>query len=200
MVKQIEDWKYVLLDTGVIIDYLILPERITKNEKHRKRVENTHKLFKYFADTSNECRKVLFVTAITLAELRKNIGEETILKNIVSLFNTADVTFVDFTKEMAMQIHTHMNLLDKEPHLNSFLKKLSNDLNKEKVYQASGWVSDDLKIIATAKFFKGKIDAVLTGDEKTFLPIAERFEIPVVNTFNLPKDMFGEIDVKREFH
>ena len=42
MVKQIEDWKYVLLDTGVIIDYLILPERITKNEKHRKRVENTH--------------------------------------------------------------------------------------------------------------------------------------------------------------
>lgn len=199
MVKQIEDWKYVLLDTGVIIDYLTLPERITKNENHKKRVEKTHKLFKYFSDASNESKRVLFITAITLAELRKNIGDDTLLKNIVSLFNTSDVTFIDFTKEMAMQIHSHMNLFDKEPHLNSFLADLTQELNKEQVYQASGWVSDDLKIVATAKFFKGKIDAVLTGDGKTFLPVAKRFEIPVIYTFNLPEDIFGEIDVRKEF-
>jgi hypothetical protein len=120
MIKQIEDWKSILLDTGVIIDYLTLPERITKNDKHKKRVENTHKLFKYFSETSLENKRILFVTAITLSELRKRIGDETILKTIVSLFNTSTVLFVDFTKEMAMQIHTHIDLIKADSHLNSF--------------------------------------------------------------------------------
>jgi hypothetical protein len=126
--------------------------------------------------------------------------DPTILDVLISIFNSSDVVFVDFTKEMAMQIHTHMNLLEKEPNLNKFLKALSTDLNKSDIYQASGWVSDDLKIVATARFFKGKIDVVLTGDGKTFVPLAKRFGVPVINTMSLPKDLFDGIDVRRGFN
>lgn len=197
MPKPIEDWKNILLDTSVIIDFLMTPERVVKNDVVKNKVENTHKLFKYFEDSANDNKRTLFISSITLSELRKIGIDTSILEVLVNLFNSSDVVFVDFTKEMAMQIHTHMGLLEKEPHLNKFIKDLTTDLNKSDVYQASGWVSDDLKIVATAKFFKGKIDVVLTGDGKTFVPLAQRFEIPVVNTMELPKDLFDGLDTSR---
>ncbi len=200
MTKPIEDWKNVLLDTSVIIDYLMIPERVINNDSVKQRVLDTHKLFKYFEDSANDSKRTLFITSITLSELRKLSIDTTILDVLVSLFNSSDVVFVDFTKEMALQIHTHMNLLEKEPHLNKFLKDLTTDLNKSDIYQASGWVSDDLKIVATAKFFKGKIDVVLTGDGKTFVPLAQRFDVPVINTMSLPKDMFNAIDVRKSLN
>jgi len=196
MTKPIEDWKNVLLDTSVIIDFLMIPERIINNDVAKNKVQNTHKLFKYFEDSASDNKRTLFITAITLSELRKITTDTTVIDILVNLFSSSDVVFVDFTKEMAMQIHTHMDLLGKEPHLNKFLKDLTTDLNKSDVYQASGWVSDDLKIVATAKFFKGKIDVVLTGDGKTFVPLAQRFDVPVVNTMSLPKDLFDGIDVR----
>lgn len=196
MVKQISDWKNILLDTSVIIDYIMNPEKITNNDKVKTKIVNTHKLFEYFNSTFNDTKRTFFISAITLSELRKKImHERSILESLLLIFNSSDVVFVDFTKDMAMQIHTHQEQLEQDPHLNKFLKELETELNKDGIYQASGWVSDDLKIVATAKFFKGKIDAVLTGDEKTFVPIAERFGIPVVNTFKLPLDMFDQLDV-----
>lgn len=200
MTKQISDWKNILIDTSVVIDYLMTPERISNNENAKKRVEKTHLLFDYFQSTVGDVRRTLYISAITLSELCKLSNDKPILDTIVSLFNCSDIVFVDFTKEMAMQIHTHLDLLDKDPNLNSFIKNLSNELNKEGVYQASGWVSDDLKIVATGKFFKGKIDVVITGDGKTFVPLAERFEIPVVNTFKLPLTMFNQLEVNTAFN
>ncbi len=196
MVKQISDWKNILLDTSVIIDYIMNPEKITNNDKVKNKIINTHKLFEYFNSTVSETKRTFFISAITLSELRKKLMPHiSILESLLSIFNSSDLVFVDFTKEMAMQIHTHQEFLEQDPHLNKFLKELETELNKDGIYQASGWVSDDLKIVATAKFFKGKIDAVLTGDEKTFVPIAERFDIPVVNTFKLPLDMFNQLNV-----
>lgn len=196
MVKQISDWKNILLDTSVIIDYIMNPEKIKNNDKVKTKIVNTHKLFEYFNSTVNDTKRTFFISAITLSELRKKVmHDRSILESLLLIFNSSDLVFVDFTKEMAMQIHTHQEQLEQDPHLNKFLKELETDLNKDGIYQASGWVSDDLKIVATAKFFKGKIDAVLTGDEKTFVPIAERFGIPVVNTFKLPLDMFDQLDV-----
>lgn len=200
MTKQISDWKHILLDTSVVIDYLMTPERISNNENAKKRVEKTHLLFDYFHSTVNDIKRTLYISAITLSELRKLSNDKTILETLVSLFNCSDIVFVDFTKEMAMQIHTHLDLLDKDPNLNSLVKNLSNELNKEGVYQASGWVADDLKIVATGKFFKGKIDVVITGDGKTFVPLAQRFEIPVVNTFKLPVTIFNQLEVNTAFN
>ena len=200
MIKQISDWKNILLDTSVIIDYLMTPNRILNNNKAKKRIEKTHLLFDYFNSTVNESKRTLYISAITLSELRKLSNERTVLETLINLFSCSDIVFVDFTKEMSMQIHTHLDLLDKDPNLNSFIKNLSTELNKEGIYQASGWVSDDLKIVATAKFFKGKIDVVITGDGKTFVPIAERFEVPVVNTFELPLDIFSQLEVNIAFH
>jgi hypothetical protein len=195
MIKQISDWKHILLDTSVIIDYLMIPERISNNENAKTRVEKTHLLFDYFRSTIHDLKRTLYISAITLSELRKLSNDASILETLMNLFNCSDIVFVDYTKEMAMQIHAHVDLIGKDPNLNSFVKNLGTELNKDGVYQASGWVADDLKIVATAKFFKGKIDVVITGDRKTFIPLAERFEIPVVNTFKLPLTMFKELDV-----
>ena len=199
MIKPIEDWKTVLLDTSVIIDYITDPERIVDNATRKNKIIDTHKLFTYFDESSMAGKKrSLFISSITLAELRKIESETTIVEYLMNLFNTSEVFCIDFSTEMAIPIHQHIDIPN-DKHLNSFIKELSDDLNRTGVYHASGWVSDDLKIVATAKYFKTRIDAVLTGDTRSFLPLAERFEVPVVNTASLPKDLFEEIDVTKSF-
>lgn len=57
---------------------------------------------------------------------------------------------------------------------------------------ARKWIDDDVKIAGTAKMVR-KLDALLTGDYKTFLPVAKQLGLPVYYTKDIPVDMFGEL-------
>jgi hypothetical protein len=39
-----------------------------------------------------------------------------------------------------------------------------------------------------------KLDVILTADKKTFSPICVQLDIPFVETSNLPKDLFDDIN------
>jgi AMMECR1 domain-containing protein len=41
--KKIDDWKYILLDTSFIIDYLSDPERFNNNSKKKENIEISKK-------------------------------------------------------------------------------------------------------------------------------------------------------------
>ncbi|MFK5855391.1 MAG: hypothetical protein QM503_04610 [Bacteroidota bacterium] len=193
MIKPIKEWKKVFLDTTVIIDFLLSPDRFEKNPSVKQRITATHKLLEYLI--SNPKDEVYFyISAVTLAELTK-IGESgTLDDQLLELFSGSNIVFVDYTCETAIDINTNLKKYLPNYSVNQFLGKLES-IKKDggEFYQARQWVNDDLKISSVANSLK-YIDVVLTGDNKTFVPIANMMNLPVLYTQNIPFDMFGEVD------
>ena len=196
--KPIKEWKYVFLDTSVIIDFLQNPEKHAKNPIVQKRIALTQKLINNLGASNNGSRCLFYVSAVSLSELIKSSRPENIAQEVALIFNTSDVVFVDFTKNIAnfLQRSLENYLPDGQKH--TFIKQLEKELNDKNVYNARQWVSDDLKIAATASTVK-KLDALLTADKNTFYPIAEKLEIPCLVTEDIPLDLFGELDTEHVF-
>ncbi|WP_020600302.1 type II toxin-antitoxin system VapC family toxin [Spirosoma panaciterrae] len=194
--KPISEWRNIFLDTSVIIDFLQKPEKFGKNPPVQKRIEFVHQIMAILGsgNSGNGSRR-FYVSAITVAEL-KHLQRPHTTKDIVNIFNGADVMFIDFTKDIALLLNNSLekNLSSdqiKQWKANLVAAKLSDDQH----VSARQWISDDMKIIASVKAVKN-IDVVLTCDHKTFKPITDRFEVPclTMNEEEFPHDMFGAIN------
>lgn len=199
-ISKIEEWKHIFLDTSVIIDFLLDPKRFDKNPDHQKRILLTKKLFDYFElNSTKEDRYIFYVSAITVSELTKKINDLHIVNEIIQMFSCADVTFVDFTKEIASQISKNIsNYLPNGTHINQLLAQFEKQINDNTIINSRNWVSDDLKIVVSAKYLK-KLDVILTADKNTFIPIAELLELPVLNTAKLQLDLFDNINLEAAY-
>ena len=194
-VEPIEKWKYIFLDTSVIIDLLLDANKFDKNVPVKKRINDTKKLFKYFSDSNTFLEKqyVFYVSAISVSELTANLDKDLILV-LLRLFSAGDLTFVDFTKDIALTITNNIKQYLPNFSINQFVSQLEKELKDDNtVFNKRNWIIDDLKIASSAKSLK-KLDVVLTADKKTFSPICIKLEIPHVETSNLPKDLFDDIN------
>jgi hypothetical protein len=196
-VKSISEWRYIFLDTSVVIDLFQNPDRLEKNPKHQKRVLDTLKLFQYF-EKSKEVKKknyVFYISAITVSELTADL-EIDLLEILLEIFKSGELTFVDFTKEIAFSISKNVREFVPKYSYNQLIKYLENNLkNENSITNSRNWIEDDLKIACSAQLLR-KLDIVLTADEKTFSPICENLDIPYQKTSHLPKDMFDDINDK----
>ena len=194
-VEPIEKWKYIFLDTSVIIDLLLDANKFDKNVPVKKRINDTKKLFKYFSNSNTFLEKqyVFYVSAISVSELTANLDKDLILV-LLRLFSAGDLTFVDFTKDIALTITNNIKQYLPNFSINQFVSQLEKELKDDNtVFNKRNWIIDDLKIASSAKSLK-KLDVVLTADKKTFSPICIKLEIPYVETSNLPKDLFDDIN------
>jgi hypothetical protein len=194
MVDSISTWKYIFLDTSVIIDLLQNPEKLEKNKKHQKRVIDTQKLFNYFkmSKESSDTKYIFYISSVTVSELTLINNE--LFNILLQLFSSGDLTFVDFTKEIAFNISKNVKDFVPKYSYNQLVSHIKKNIAKENsIVNTRNWVEDDLKIACSAKILN-RLDVVLTADEKTFSPICDNLKIPYVKTSNLPKDMFDEID------
>lgn len=194
-VEPIEKWKYIFLDTSVIIDLLLDANKFNKNIHVQKRINDTKKLFKYFSDSNTFLEKqyVFYISAITVSELTANLDKDLTLV-LLRLFSAGDLTFVDFTKDIALIITNNIKQYLPNYSINQFISQLEKKLKDDNtVFNKRNWIIDDLKIASSAKSLK-KLDVVLTADKKTFSPICVQLDIPFVETSNLPKDLFDDIN------
>lgn len=195
----ISNWRYIFLDTSVIIDLLQNPEKLKKNKKHYDRVTDTKKLFKYFDLSKEKSNKkfIFYISSITVAELTVDLGTD-LYELLLNLFKSGDLTFVDFTKEIAFSISKNVREFVPDYSYNQLVSHLQKNIKDENsITNTRNWIEDDLKIACSANLLN-KLDIVLTADEKTFSPICEKLNIPHITTSNLPKDLFDEIsDISR---
>ena len=190
MIDKIENWEHIFLDTSVIIDLFVNSDSLINNKPVQERVINTQKLFDYF----NKVDKTFtfYVSAITIAEMTRG-NKEKLIDALFVFFGNSNLTFVDYTKEIAIQISKNIKEYIPEYNYNQLISQLKKEIkNDTDVINARNWITDDLKIVSSAKSLN-KIDVVLTADKKTFVPIAERLKLPILQTNNLPKDLFNDI-------
>jgi len=196
-VEPIEKWKFIFLDTSVIIDLLLDAKKFDKNIPVQNRINDTKKLFKYFNDSNIYSKKqyVFYVSAITVSELTAKLDNDLILV-LLKLFSSGDLTFVDFTKDIALTITNDIKNYLPNHSYNQFISRLKKELKDDNsAFSKRSWIIDDLKIASSAKSLK-QLDVVLTADKKTFSPICLQLNLPFVETSNLPKDLFDEISTK----
>jgi len=195
MIKPIKEWKYIFLDTNIIIDLITNPSVHNKNIPVKNRIENTHKLFSYLRNSTNQKSTdyIFYISAITISELTINIEDENLFQYISNLLNSNNVTFVDYTKNIAHNINRKIKDYLPSKDRKSFINELSKKVD-ESPFNKRNWIIDDLKIASSAKFLK-KLDVVISNDIKTFKPICEVLELPFITPVNLPQDLFGDIDL-----
>lgn len=196
--KPVKDWKHIFLDTSFIIDYLADPNKQRKNIVYQQRIDLVHQLMGILGNyevSDKQEKRNFYISAVTIAELRK-LSPSNIAKDLVLLFNTGDVTFIDFTKDIALKINQHLEdyLPDGQKH--QFIAYLEKESKAKQIGNARQWISDDLKIAACAKSVKN-LDVVLTSDKNTFRLIADTLELPCISMFKeeFESDLFGYISV-----
>ena len=201
--KPIKDWRYIFIDTSTILDFIKIPARFSKNPAEQTRIELAHKIIRALEEveksrTDKKQRIVLYVSAISLFEIRQLEKDKTVYDTIVQLFSNFDVTIISFNKKSAEALTIGLDEVLPDAQKKHYLKSLAVQREKDIPAQnAKEWISDDLKILACAKSLpKDKLDVILTGDIRTFQPIADALELPCLPTYQkyLPTDLFGELD------
>jgi hypothetical protein len=192
------DWQHILIDTSILIDYFSDAERYNKDLIVKKRIETTKSVINALAnlDLPENKPRSIYISSVTIGELRKLPildNAQLIAEALIGMY----VIFVDYSKKVATDLLFNLEKYLPDGKKFQFIAHLEKILKTEGVASARQWIEDDMKIAACAKSLK-RIDAVLTSDVRTFLPIAELMELPCISMSeeNFPKDMFGELDLR----
>lgn len=196
-VKPIKEWKNIFMDTSFIIDYLKDASRFDKNPIEKQRILLCQAIIDKLYLKSNNNNKIQFhISVVTISELIKNTPNNDVAKEIIRLFNGIDIVYHAYTLSIASFINKKIQDCLPDSQKFQFRKQLEDALKKSNVMNAKEWVSNDLKIVATASFIKD-IDVVLSTDKKIFYAIAEKLDLPCLLVYedHIPKDLFGDIDI-----
>lgn len=194
-VKAISSCQHILIDTSFIIDVLSDPDRYKKDVVTQERIELAHKVFEELSlPRPKELKCMFYISAVTIGELRKNIADN-IAKDLVTLFHTGDITFIDYTKDIALLLNRSLEEALPDGQKYQLIRYHEELLRKGGFVNARQWVSDDLKIIASAKAIKG-LDVILTSDRRTFKALADKLGVPCLSMFkeDLSFDLFGNLE------
>jgi hypothetical protein len=195
-IGNISDWKYILLDTSFIIDYLSNPDKLEKNPIKYENCILAKQIMDLLSLKKDDNRPVFYVSSITIGEL-KRLETQSITKKIISCFSCGDVTILPYGKSEAEILNKTVFDWKKEKQPNVTLKQLEEDCKKNGCANFRVWINDDMKILSCVKSLhdRKRLDVILTSDEKTFLPIATFMDLPciVLKPDNFPKDLFGEL-------
>lgn len=192
-IPAIKNWRRIFIDTSFIIDSVrTLPINPEKDPKYWN-IKNTHDLIDYFKlRSTKETTSVRWVTSsIVLSELTK-FEDSDAVEALQDLFDTPEVEIINFTKKEAEFILNDMVDYIEQDHVNQFFKDLKDALSSQNVFNPRNYIAKDALIIACAKS-KG-CDVVLTSDKNSFIPIARQVKLPVLDTKDLPRGVFEDLD------
>jgi hypothetical protein len=200
-IKPIKNWSRVMIDTSVIVDYTKNPARFDKNPGEKDRIEKVQQLINYLTNTPHlQEPPMLLVSAISIAELSKLPESRSNIERVTNLFSGTDVVFVDFTASIAASIPLLLDGVLPDGQKFQWLKQLEQDLRSEGISWARQWVSDDLKIIASAHAQRRKLDALISSDTKVFAQLATKLDLPLVQPDKIPTYPSGAINVDVAFN
>lgn len=197
-IPAISEWKRIFIDTSFIIDSVRNIEKIKEDDPKFKNIKNTHLLLDYFKQKDKLDQPIRWITSsIVLSELTKFENEDAVLE-LQSVLDSSELEIINFTKKEAHFILKDMADYVEQKHINQFIKSREKALKNHNIFNPKNYVAKDALIIACAK--SKRCDVVLTSDKNSFIPIAKQVKLPVLNTIDLPNDMFKEIDDKNPIY
>lgn len=179
-------WEHIMLDTTILFSYI----QATRESNTDIRCNFVKRLIDDLNTnkSSTDKKRSFYISAISIAEMYDKSTDIKKTEKIVTKLNIANMTFVPFDVDIAefMTSNYHQVLgTEKQKQISREL-----DLPESEMELAREWITKDLMIIATADYLK--CDAVITLDERTFLPMAHKVDyfccVAKEHRFNLSKD------------
>lgn len=170
--KPIKDWENILLDTGIIMALFRGQDPAIKDERYLF-VKNAIKFLSTSTTQTKKARKFL-ISTITISEILSREQDTEKIKRIMKILDSENIEFVDFDLSTSL-LFNH----DLYPHL---ANKNMNMLAKEFGFKtgdymmAREWINRDMMILESAK--NANVDIVLSLDKNTFLPLANKINVP----------------------
>ena len=198
--KPITEWKNIFLDTSFIIDYFTYGKSDIKDQLTKERRELVNSVMEILSNYDLEGvnqKRNFYISSLTITELRRLVTDN-VAKELVRIFSASDVTFVDYTKNVALVLNRSLETHLPEGQKHQFLSYLKKELEGGSVVNVRQWVTTDLMIAGSAKSVKN-LDAVLTSDKKTFKLIADTLDLPCLAMFKeeIDFDLFGKISIAK---
>lgn len=163
-------WENILLDTTILFSY-IQATRDTNKDESCKFVKRLIDDLGANKSTGNKERN-FYISAISIGEMYDKSTDQKKTEKIIAKMNVRTMTYVAFDTDIAEHMTSNYHSILGTEKQNKFAKSLG--IKDHDMVMAREWITKDLMIIATADFLK--CDAVLTMDEKTFLPLCEQVQ------------------------
>jgi hypothetical protein len=163
-------WEHILLDTSVIFLYL----QAMRDNNTDKRAVFVKRLIDDLNNnkSTNNINRHFYISAISISEMYDKSTDIKKTDKIISKMNITDMTFFPFDTDVAEFMTSNYHAVLGTDKQKAILRELSWDGND--LTLAREWITKDLMILATADYLK--CDTVLTMDENTFLPLANKVD------------------------
>lgn len=163
-------WEHVFLDTSIIFSYIQATRENNTSEECTfvKRVIDDLNINK----STGGHKRNFYVSAVSIGEMYDKSTNIKKTETIVNKMNISTMTYVPYDTDIAEHMTSNYhNILGTEKQ-NAFARALGYP--QHDMVMAREWIIKDLMIIASADYFK--CDAVLTMDERSFLPLCKEVD------------------------
>lgn len=179
-------WENIFLDTSILFSYI----QATRNNN----ADVDCKFVKRLIDDLNSNKSTgskkrqFYISAVSIAEMYDKSTDKKKTEKIISKMNVSTMTYVPFDTDIAEHMTSTYHTVLGTKKQNTLA--ISLGFPQHYLTMAREWITKDLMIISSADYLK--CDAVLTMDEKTFLPLCNEVKyfccIAKENKFNTSKD------------
>ena len=175
-------WEHIFLDTSIIFSYIQATREDNTDEKCKfvKRIIDDLNANK----STTKQKRSFYVSAVSIGEMYDKSADIKKTEAIVKKMNVSTMTYVSYDTDIAEHMTSNYHAILGTTKLNNLAKAL-NFPNYD-MAMAREWIIKDLMSIASADYLK--CDAILTIDEKSFLPLCKTV------------DFFGCHCVKEKFN
>lgn len=162
--KRLSDCERIFLDTNFLIDLLNVKSTDV-------RVLTVRKIRDFFSNPKLKAR--FYVSTISLSEIcelsHSIYSNDLLVDSITTFLNGSDIEIVPFSEDIALHQRELFHQFYNNKFANSFIQ--SCDPKTTNYVLAREWITKDMMILASASYKSAEV--IFTGDEKTFLPMAQ---------------------------
>ena len=187
-------WENILLDTSILFSYI----QATRDNNTDEGCNFVKRVIDDLSNNKSQGKRLrnFYVSAISIAEMYDKSTDRKKTEKLIEKMNIKTMTYVAFDTDIAEHMTSNYHSILGTTKQNKFAKSLG--FKDHEMVMAREWITKDLMIIATADYLQ--CDAVLTIDEKTFIPLCEEVEFygcaAIETKFNLSKEYIFEYNGK----
>lgn len=137
-----------------------------------------------FVHNNPKKRRTIVVSAISISEIVTITSDVELKNKILTVFNASDVDIVPWSRAVAVYSNIFCQGYLSKKQLNILADDTLPSIDNKVL--AREYLLKDYMLITSASFYK--CDVILTGDGKTFVPVADILQFPCIE---LSEDKFS---------
>lgn len=177
-IKPISNWSKIFLDTSILLNLFIAQRK--EGTGHESLF--IKKLINYLSKSKDGSGKEreFYISTVTITEILCREHDSEKVKKIMRSVDANNVTFTSFNLKTSLRFNHVLWSHLQEATLNKYAEEFG--FLSGEYMMAREWITRDFMILING--VENNCDVILTTDKRTFYPLGEKVNAPVVLTLN----------------